>query len=119
MHDTTQNVRLRLRYLEERLSNLRKVKGKDVPMRLEVLLDESYYHLGHAAMNQWVQSKGGKVAEPGQKPLLVILASFVVYFDEEKQEVKGASTRAVCISCRQSERCMLQEIKKALRLRRM
>jgi hypothetical protein len=72
LHDSKQNVAFRLKYLKRRLDNLQIIDGQVVPKASEVFLDESYCHLDHAAAKRWV-FKGDIVAEPGKKPLLVIL----------------------------------------------
>ncbi|KAF9995905.1 hypothetical protein BGZ79_010372 [Entomortierella chlamydospora] len=59
-HDAPQNVAYRNKYLLERLKNLR-----------------------------WVKS-GGVVREPGRKPLLVIFAAFVVWYDEGRSELRSS-----------------------------
>ncbi|KAF9359650.1 hypothetical protein BGX26_011804 [Mortierella sp. AD094] len=87
LHDAPQNVAYQLQYLRKRLANLRVVNGQFVSIVPEVFLDESYCHLDHAAAKRWVTS-GGVVSEPGRKPLLVIFAAFVVYYDEDTKELK-------------------------------
>ncbi|KAF9420383.1 hypothetical protein BGZ76_004097 [Entomortierella beljakovae] len=93
LHDAPQNVSFQRKYLERRFKNLYRSIDKDshktwVPRHPEVFLDESYCHLDHVSANRWV-SKGGIVTEPGRKPLLVIFAAFVVYYDSQKEEVVG------------------------------
>ncbi|KAI1302683.1 hypothetical protein EDD11_005579 [Mortierella claussenii] len=85
MLDVPQNVDLRLFHLKQRLFNLQKVNGKDIPIRP----DETYCHLDHAATNRRVKRKESVVCEPGRKRLLVILTAFVVYFDKELGDVRG------------------------------
>ncbi|ORZ04312.1 hypothetical protein BCR41DRAFT_362897 [Lobosporangium transversale] len=89
MHDSPQIVQYRYKYLTERLSNLKVVEGKVVPIRPEVSLDESYCHINHSSANRWVERGGDSVQEPSRQPLLVMFAAFVVYYDEDKGETVG------------------------------
>lgn len=81
VHDSPANIARRHKYLQPRLANLDKdIELGWIPKYPEVLLDESYCHLDHSASNCWVMS-GSVVAQPGRKPLLVIFAAFIVWFD--------------------------------------
>ncbi|KAI8597877.1 hypothetical protein EDD21DRAFT_436135 [Dissophora ornata] len=88
MHDAPENVAYRLQYLKMHLDNLAAIGDEFVPIIPEVFLDESYCYLDHAAAKRWVR-KGGIVAEPGRKPLLIIFAAFVVYYDQETRKVES------------------------------
>ncbi|KAF9303478.1 hypothetical protein BGZ91_009101, partial [Linnemannia elongata] len=89
LHDSSANIAYRHKYLQRRFANLDKnVELGWVPKYPEVFLDESYCHLDHSASNRWVMP-GSVVTQPGRKPLLVIFAAFVVWFDRRTRQLKS------------------------------
>lgn len=90
LHDSPANVTYRHQYVKDRLDNL-VLEGEQRyrPKHSEVFLDESYCHVHHVSRKRWVRKNGGRVADPGRKPLLVIFAAFVVYWDKDMNDGAG------------------------------
>jgi hypothetical protein len=61
-------------YVNQRSAN---INDKFNPNQPELFLDESYCHIDRSTGRTWVRSRG-VVNESGRKPILVILAAFIL-----------------------------------------
>src|SRR5581483_1121413 len=86
LHESLENVAFRNCYLRRHFENL---QGRNkVPIRPEVFLNESYYHLHHTTNRTWVPNHG-VVYSPGRGPLIVIFGAIVVMRNGNSNKLFG------------------------------